>query len=228
MGWISYEHGRRALELGAYAQAFEIFKAAIYSGEDPAYYGLCDMALGGKLDSDQLAELKEMLDLAVQNQNGAATYNQAVLISRHVTGFDMDVDKAIDLFNKACAQRIPEAYLALARLYIYEGRYHALATKSNIVSLLEIAMNMGQAEAANLLGKIHYSKELTKSPNLGQAVVYFVVAGQLGSEEAKRALAVLQTEYRGFSFEGELCAANAILRRIKNREYEEHYESRFE
>ncbi len=228
MSWVSFEHGKRALDMGAYSQAYEIFKAAIYSGEDPAFYGLCDMALGGRLSTDQIAELKEMLNHAVREHNGSATYNLAVLISRQVRGFEMDIDKAVDLFNKACAQRIPEAYLALARLYVYDGRNHPLATKSNIVQLLETAMHMGQAEAATLLGKIHFSKELTKNPDVSKAVVYFVVGGQLGSDESKRALVVLQNEYRGIDFSRELDQAKKVVRAIKDKAFEAKYESSFD
>ena len=228
MSWVSFEHGQRALEMGAYSQAYEIFKAAVYSGEDPAYYGLCDMALGGKLSPDQIAEVKEMLENATCEHNGSATYNLAVLLSRQAKGFDTDIDKAIDLFNKACGQRIPEAYLALARLYIYDGKYHSLATKSNIVQLLETAMHMGQAEAASLLGKIHFSKELTKNPDVSKAVVYFIVGSQLGSEEAKRALVVLQNEYRGIDFSRELDQAKKIVRAIKDKAFEAKYESNFD
>lgn len=228
MSWVSFEHGKRALEMGAYSQAYEIFKAAVYSGEDPAYYGLCDMALQGKLSNEQITELKDMLQKAVREHNGSATYNLAVLLSRAARGFDLDLAKAIDLFNQACGQRIPEAYLALARLYVYDGRNHPLATKPNIVQLLETAMKMGQAEAACLLGKIHYSKELTKNPDVSKAVVYFVVAGQLGSDEAKRALVVLQTEYAGINFDRELNQAKTTVRAIKNKAFEEKYESSYD
>ena len=228
MSWVNFEHGKRALEMGAYSQAYEIFKAAVYSGEDPAFYGLCDMALGGNLNTDQIAEVKEMLQNAVREQNGSATYNMAVLISRHVRGFEMDIDTAVDLFNKACAQRIPESFLALARLYIYDGRNHPLATKPNIVQLLETAMNMGQAEAATLLGKIHFSRELTKNPDVSKAVIYFIVGSQLGSEEAKRALVVLQNEYRSIDFSRELDQAKKIIRTIKDKAFEAKYESSFD
>ena len=228
MSWVSFEHGKRALEMGAYSQAYEIFKAAVYSGEDPAYYGLCDMALGGKLSTDQITELQDMLNTAVREHNGSATYNLAILLSRAARGFDLDIEKAIDLFNQACGQRIPEAYLALARVYVYDGRHHPLATKSNIVQLLETAMNMGQAEAATLLGKIHFSKELTKNPDVSKAVVYFVVGSQLGSDESKRALVVLQTEYRGIDFSRELDQAKKIVRAIKDKAFEAKYESSFD
>ncbi len=66
MSWVSFEHGKRALEMGAYSQAFEIFKAAVYSGEDPAYYGLCDMAPGGNLNKEPITEVKDMLQTSVR------------------------------------------------------------------------------------------------------------------------------------------------------------------
>jgi hypothetical protein len=87
---------------------------------------------------------------------------------------------------------------------------------------------MGQAEAATLLGKIHFSKELTKNPDVSKAVVYFVVGGQLGSEESKRALVVLQNEYRGIDFSRELDQAKKIIRAIKDKAFEAKYESNFD
>ena len=59
-------------------------------------------------------------------------------------------------------------------------------------------------------------------------MVYFVVGSQLGSEDAKRALVVLQTEYKGINFDRELTQAKGIVRTIKNKAFEQKYESSYD
>lgn len=92
MGYLGLEEAERAIKLGAYTQAYEIFVAMVESGEDPAFYKLCEMAIHAQLHEDQQKDFADRLERAVRQDNESATYNMAVLYSRGVV-FERDLQK---------------------------------------------------------------------------------------------------------------------------------------
>jgi TPR repeat protein len=226
--YYDIESGERAVKLGAYTQAFEIFRAAVMGGEDPGFHYLCKMLLNDQLDEEQREEVKTMVELAVKDHNAIAAYNLAVLISRPAPGFDQDFDKAAQLFFLACKQKVPEAFLALARLYLYVIPNHPFASQKVVVGLLETAMYMGSAESAFLIGKVFSAKELTNKPDPKKAAIYFAVAGKLGHDEGHRSLVMLFNAYPFIDFSPSVDESLRVLTKVRNHQFEEAYKRLFE
>lgn len=225
--YYDIESGERAVRIGAYQQAFEIFRAAVMGGEDPGFHYLCKMALDRQLTDEQREEVRTMVELAVKEHNGIASYNLAVLLSRPAPGFDQDLNRAVELFYVACRQKIPEAFLALARLYLYVIPDHPFASQKTVVNLLETALLMGNAECAYLIGKVYSAKELTNKPDPRRAAVYFAVAGKLGHPEGQRSLVMLFNAYAFIDFAPEIDESLRVLMKVRNHQYEEAYNRLF-
>lgn len=214
MGYLGLEEAERALKLGAYIQAFEIFIAMTESGEDPAFYKLCEMALNGQLQDYQTSELRRRLERAIENDNDAATYNAAVLISRGVV-FPKDLERAADLFRIACTRRVPESFHALAQLYLNNLGEIPLATADNIIDLLEQGIKLGSPDCAYLMGRIYAKGELSRADPY-KAVKFLYAAARFGHEEAKKALVLIQTMNPGESFRRQQEEGTDLYWRMKN------------
>lgn len=222
-GYLGLEEGNRALQLGAYHQAFEIFMAMVESGEDPAFYKLCEMAVNDQLDDSERKIFVQRLLHDVAQGNGIAAFNAGILYSRG-TGFPRDIDKAVDMFNLAISHKVPEGPLALARLYIAHLGKLPLASPENVISLLDQGARLGSIEAAFTLGKLFTQGDvLPRDPY--KAFLYLFLAAAQGHEESKRALMVLQTLHAKEPFEREQKAAKEIIYRIKNpHDSEDHHD----
>lgn len=214
MGYLGLEEAERALKLGAYIQAFEIFVAMTESGEDPAFYKLCEMALNGQLQPEQVKQLETRLERAIENDNDAATYNSAVLISRGVV-FPRDLEKAADLFRITCSRRLPESFNALAQLYLNNLGEIPLATSDNILDLLEQGIKLGSPDCAYLMGRIYAKGELFRADPY-KAVKYLYAAARFGHEEAKKALVLIQTMNPGEPFRRQQEEGTELYWRMKN------------
>jgi TPR repeat protein len=161
MSGVGLEAGNRALILGAYSQAYEIFCLMVEDGEDPAFYKLCEMAIHQQLNDRQQVSLKERLETAVQHGNEAACYNSAVLTERGVL-FDHSPEKAERLFKRACGSSVPQAYAALVRLYLAHRPKFPTIRNSDITDLLKDGIRYGDPGAAYLLGMLHTKGEIVK------------------------------------------------------------------
>lgn len=214
MAYLGLEEAERALKLGAYTQAYEIFVAMVESGEDPAFYKLCEMAINGQLHEDQEKDFADRLTRAVRQDNDAATFNLGVLYSRGVV-FPRDLQRSADLFSKACARRIPEAFAALAKLYMNHPQEITFASVSNILQLLQEGIKLGSVECAFLMGRLHASGGLIKTDPF-QAVKYLYAAARLGHEEAKKALVVIQTMNPAEPFTRQQQEGRDLYWRMKN------------
>ena len=214
MSYLGLEEAERAIALGAHHQAFEIFMAMVESGEDPAFYKLCEMVLNDQLDDEERNLFIRRLFQDIEHGNGAAAFNAGVLYSRGL-GFPLDLPKAVDMFNRAIANKVPEGYLALAKLYIVNHEKLALASTENIASLLERGAKAGSVDCAFVLGK-HYTQGDVLRRDIPEAFKFLYLAAIQGHEEAKRSLMVIQALHPQDPFEREQRAAKEMLYRIQN------------
>lgn len=223
MGYLGLEEAERAIKLGAYTQAYEIFVAMVESGEDPAFYKLCEMAIHAQLHEDQQKDFADRLERAVRQDNESATYNMAVLYSRGVV-FERDLQKAAHLFSKACACRVPEAFAALAKLYIHHRHDLPLASSDNIVQLLHDGIKLGSAESAYLMGRICTTGGPVRADPF-EAVKYLYAAARLGHEEAKKALVMIQTMNPSETFASQQKEGTDLYWRMKNPDLHSEHRS---
>ncbi|MBU3723955.1 MAG: sel1 repeat family protein [Burkholderiaceae bacterium] len=214
MGYLGLEEAERAITLGAYHQAFEIFMAMVESGEDPAFYKLCKMTLLGQLNDEERNFFVRRLFQDIEQGNGVAAFNAGVLYSRGI-GFPLNLSKAVDMFNQAIANNVTEGYLALAKLYMLNREQIPLASTENIVSLLERGAKAGSVDCAFTLGK-HYTQGDFLQRNIPEAFKFLYLAALQGHEEAKRSLMVIQALHPKDPFEQEQRAAKEMLYRIQN------------
>ena len=184
------EDGERAIKLGAYRQAFEIFMMLCVNQEDPAFYKLSEMAINKQLEEDELQRLIDMMREEVRKKNGEATFNLAVVYWRAPYA-TKDIEKAVEYLNAACRMEVAQAFVALAKLYMGEGAHLPLATGSNIMNLLHQGFEHGSVEAAHLIAKEHLSGHHAKKDNY-EAFKYLFIAGRLGITEAKKHTMVMQ------------------------------------
>lgn len=219
-GYLGLEEAERAMKLGAYHQAFEIFMAMVESGEDPAFYKLCEMALHEQLDDEEKQKFTQRLFHDIQEGNGAAAYNAGVLYSRGI-GFPKDITKAIEMFSKAIARRVPQGYLALAKLYLSRPEGVPIISDQMILEYINNAVKGGEIEAAYLLGRMYAKGEVVKRDDR-KAFIYLFAAAKQGHEEAKKAIMVLQVMYSGEKFEPEQKAAMGLVWKMKHPDLHEH------
>jgi TPR repeat protein len=209
------EAGNRALALGAYTQAFEIFNTMVDGGEDPAFFKLCEMAINKQLNAHQAKELKEKLESAAHHRNEAACYNCAVLIERGVL-FEQNVVKAATLFRRACGSSTPEAYAALARLYIaHRGEFKAIRTL-DVINLLEDGVRYGDPGAAYLLGML-YSKGELVNRCLRTAGKLLFAAERFGHREAIALVAIMKTMGDAHEFIAQEAAGKSLYFDMRDR-----------
>lgn len=176
------EDGERAVKIGAYRQAFDIFMMLCANAEDPAYYKLSEMALNKQMLDEELAQTVKLMTEEVKNRNHQATYNLGILYWRAPYSIK-NIEKAVELFNLACNMEVPEAFVALARLYMNEGAHLPLATPNNIMSLLKKVLNWAQLMPAISLPSSTWMANTPKDDF--EAFKFLFISGRLGNIEAK-------------------------------------------
>ncbi|MBU3724856.1 MAG: sel1 repeat family protein [Burkholderiaceae bacterium] len=184
------EDGERAVKLGAYRQAFEIFMMLCANSEDPAYYKLSEMALAKQLKEDEIDEVVRLMEKEYDNHNWQATYNLGILYWRAPYSIH-NLEKAVEMFNKACRMEVPQAFVALAKIYMGDGKHLPLATSSNIMNLLHEGFKLGSMEAAYLIAKQHLDGKHAKKDD-DEAYRYLFISGRLGNLEAKKQAMIMQ------------------------------------
>lgn len=109
-------------------------------------------------------------------------------------GCERDFQRGLTLLSKAAAHQNIDAYLALARLYIYDYN------EKNIVLALDYckhAGNLGSAKALELAGDI-YADSMEEVYNIPSAVKYYDLAYKAGSETAHIKSEKLKNERTSF------------------------------
>jgi len=207
------EDGERAIKIGAYRQAFDIFLSLCANAEDPAYYKLSEMALNEQMLEEELAQTVKLMTEEVKNRNHQATYNLAMLYWRAPYKIK-NTEKAVELFNLACGMEVPEAFVALARLYMNEGAHLPLATSANIMNLLKKGFELGSIDACYLLAKQHMDGKHAKKDDF-ETFKYLFISGRLGHIEAKKQAMVMQGLHPEGAFRGVQAEAINMLEQLE-------------
>jgi hypothetical protein len=106
----------KALAIGAYHQAFEIFFMVEQGNTDSNFVNCCRMAMQGQLSPENLRLLFDRLDDEVRGHNGRVIYNYALVVER----LGGHTPKAIELLQRAKQLGIVEAESSLNKL-IFTG-----------------------------------------------------------------------------------------------------------
>ncbi len=209
------EDGERAIKIGAYRQAFDIFMMLCANAEDPAYYKLSEMALNKQMLEEELAQTVKLMTEEVKNRNHQATYNLGILYWRAPYSLK-DLNKAVELLNLACNMEVPEAFVALARLYMNEGAHLPLATSTNIMNLLQRGFELGSIDAVYLIAKQHMDGKHAKKDDF-EAFKYLFIAGRLGNIEAKKQAMIMQGLHHEGAFRGVQEEAIHMLEKLESK-----------
>ncbi len=209
------EDGERAIKIGAYRQAFDIFMMLCANAEDPAYYKLSEMALNKQMLEEELAQTVKLMSEEVKNRNQQATYNLGILYWRAPYSLK-DLNKAVELLNLACNMEVPEAFVALARLYMNEGAHLPLATSTNIMNLLQRGFELGSIDAVYLIAKQHMDGKHAKKDDF-EAFKYLFIAGRLGNIEAKKQAMIMQGLHHEGAFRGVQEEAIHMLEKLESK-----------
>jgi TPR repeat protein len=209
------EDGERAVKIGAYRQAFDIFMMLCANAEDPAYYKLSEMALNQQMLEEELAQTVKLMTEEVKNRNHQATYNLGILYWRAPYKIK-NIEKAVELFNLACNMEVPEAFVALARLYMNEGAHLPLATPANIMNLLKKGFELGSIDACYLIAKQHMDGKYAKKDDF-EAFKYLFISGRLGNIEAKKQAMIMQGLHPEGAFRGVQAEAINMLDKLEGK-----------
>jgi TPR repeat protein len=177
------EEGEQAIKSGAYRQAFKIFLSLCQSYEDPAYYKVSEMVLNDQLLPEERDQLLTMLGKEVTRHNLEAAFNLAILYWRAPE--IRDIRRSAELLALCMRNAMPEAHVALAKLYLGEGKDLPEARSETIMELLLDGFGLGSVEAAWLLARQHMSGTHTERNDF-LAFKWLCVAGRLGHEEARK------------------------------------------
>jgi len=209
------EDGERAVKIGAYRQAFDIFMMLCANAEDPAYYKLSEMALNKQMLDEELAQTVKLMTEEVKNRNHQATYNLGILYWRAPYSIK-NIEKAVELFNLACNMEVPEAFVALARLYMNEGAHLPLPTSDNIMSLLKKGFELGSIDACYLIAKQHMDGKYAKKDDF-EAFKFLFISGRLGNIEAKKQAMIMQGLHPEGAFRGVQAEAVDMLEKLEGK-----------
>ena len=209
------EDGERAVKIGAYRQAFDIFMMLCANAEDPAYYKLSEMALNKQMLDEELAQTVKLMTEEVKNRNHQATYNLGILYWRAPYSIK-NIEKAVELFNLACNMEVPEAFVALARLYMNEGAHLPLGTPTNIMSLLKKGFELGSIDACYIIAKQHMDGKYAKKDDF-EAFKYLFISGRLGNIEAKKQAMIMQGLHPEGAFRGVQAEAVDMLEKLEGK-----------
>lgn len=126
-----------------------------------------------------------------------------------------DPRRAVEYYERAIQEEIPEAYLNLGNMYLRGDG--VLQDARNGASLLREAAHRGNEIACYSLGTLFFKGDGAVEKDLGQALIYFMVAAKLGHPEAKKAVYMIQAMSPGRDFQKELTAAGGLLGEIEQQ-----------
>jgi TPR repeat protein len=126
------------------------------------------------------------------------------------------LEKAVEMFDKACRMEVPQAFVALAKIYMGDGKHLPLATSSNIMNLLHEGFRLGSIEAAYLIAKQHLDGKHAKKDD-DEAYRYLFISGRLGNLEAKKQAMIMQGLHPEGFFRGVQKEAADLLDQIESK-----------
>jgi TPR repeat protein len=164
---------------------------------------------------EELAQTVKLMTEEVKNRNHQATYNLGILYWRAPYNIK-NIEKAVELFNLACNMEVPEAFVALARLYMNEGAHLPLATPTNIMNLLKKGFELGSIDACYLIAKQHMDGKYAKKDDF-EAFKYLFISGRLGNIEAKKQAMIMQGLHPEGAFRGVQAEAIDMLEKLEGK-----------
>jgi len=208
------EDGERAVKVGAYRHAFEIFMMLCENGEDPAFYKSTEMALNDQLIPDERGRLLHFLEKQVKQHNKEATFNLAILYWR--VPAMQDLEKAVELLQICCRNSMARAFLALARLFMGDGMNLPGATPETILKLLADGFAAGSIECAWLIAKLHLDGRYVHKDDQ-VAFKWLFIAGRLGHLEARKHALMMQGLYPNGTFRYVQDEAIDLIEKLEGR-----------
>ncbi|MCS6764673.1 MAG: hypothetical protein MO853_12835 [Candidatus Protistobacter heckmanni] len=157
--------------------------------------------------------LREWLEDAALRAQGLACHCLA-LMYEHGHGCERDLRKALAMFERAIAAGVPEAAYRLGPLYLQANG--AVGEVVDGTELLRTAAGLGVARAAHMLGRTFFRDELVER-NFSRGYLYLLLAAELGHDDSKRPLVIIQTMYPQEGFHWEKGQVDAILRNVPSR-----------
>lgn len=208
------EDGERAIKVGAYRHAFQIFMMLCENSEDEALFRATQMALNDQLIPEERERLISFLEREIRAYNKDAAFNLAVLYWR--VPAMQDIEKAMDLLQKCCRDGVPRAFVALAKLLMSDGRNLPGATPDAIVKLLQDGFAAGSIEAAWLIAKLHLDGAYVKKDDY-EAFKWLFIAGRLGHVEARKHALMMQGLYPNGAFKYVQDEALDLIEKLEGR-----------
>jgi TPR repeat protein len=197
----SYQDGEQALRAGAHREAFEIFLILARNAEVEAMYRLSEMIINKQVTEAQAQQVFELLVEQSQSRNADATFNLAIVYWGAPFASIQSLDKAVETFMEACRMLFPRAFIGLARLCMTSGSGLAISTPANIMRLLRRGLELGCAEAAQMLAKQYLDGQMVEK-NDDEAYMYLFIAGKLGDPEARKQALMMEGLYPRGAFLG--------------------------
>jgi len=208
------EDGERAVKVGAYRHAFEIFMMLCENGEDPAFFKTAEMALNDQLVPEERERLIMFLDKEAKHHNVEAAFNLAVLYWRVPAMQDME--KAVEMLQRCCRDNMPRAFVALAKLFMGDGRNLPGATPETVLKLLADGFAAGSIESAWLIAKLHLDGQYVKKDDQA-AFKWLFIAGRLGHLEARKHALMMQGLYPNGAFRYVQDEALDLIEKLEGR-----------
>ncbi len=212
----SYQDGEQALKAGAHREAFDIFLILARNGEEGAIYRLNEMIISKQTTESQAQEVLQLLVEQSQARNADATFNLAILYWGAPFASIQSLDKAVENFMEACRMLFPRAFIGLARLCMTSGSGLAIATPSNIMRLLRRGLELGCAEAAQMLAKQYLDGQIVEK-NDDEAYMYLFIAGKLGDQESRKQALMMEGLYPRGTFLGAQERGEKLLEGLEER-----------
>lgn len=189
----SSQDADQALNAGAFGEAFDIFQILARNADETSMYRLTGMVINRQVSEFQARQVEELLVEQSAARNPHATFNLAIFYWG--APFSMNnLDKAVEAFMEACRMLFPKAFVGLARLCLTSGAQLPIATPSNILRLLRRGLELGCADAAQMLAKQYLDGQIVEK-NDDEAFMYLYIAGKLGDEESRKQALVMEGLY---------------------------------
>jgi TPR repeat protein len=211
----SSEDADQALKAGALGEAFDIFQILARNADETSLYRLTGMVINRQVTQYQARQVEELLVEQSAKRNAHATFNLAMFYWG--APFSMNnLDKAVETFMEACRMLFPKAFVGLARLCLTSGAHLAIATPSNILRLLRRGLELGCADAAQMLAKQYLDGQIVEK-NDDDAFMYLYIAGKLGDPDSRKQALVMEGLYPKGTFHNAQARGEQLLSGLEER-----------
>lgn len=136
------------------------------------------------------------------------------LIFEHGFHIERNMRTAIALYERSIGAGVPEATYKLGSIYLHGRNQYGDVLDG--VELLRNAASMGLARAAHLLGGAYFRGELIDR-NFSRGYLYLLLGAELGNEDSRRAVVIIETMHPKETFGWEKGQVAAILQNVENR-----------